>query len=208
MEKNNENDFNILVIDNTYNEFQIEEIWKELNFLTNSDILLSSDKTSSATSAEREILKSNLALFLFEFYSEPWKSPIVKYTSEQIFNQKVIQEYTRLNSLNEFFARTNSHSTLLSYYENDGKYEFHRDRSLYTSVTYLFKEPKSFSGGEITFRNNEQYKTFDIKNNMSIIFPSFYEHAVSPVSMSIDSSGFSTMGRYCITQFVYMEAGK
>lgn len=192
--------FEAVVIYDTYSEQELLEIWKELDFLTNKRVMLPPDFTGSALDEHGVATKKNKAVFLYETYAVESVSPILVYT-QKLFNQEVREKFININPVHGMFGVVNSHTTLLSYYEGADKYDFHHDECLYTSVTYLFKEPKAFSGGDISFKVGEDIETFEVKNNMSIIFPSIYDHAVSPVEMDADLGEFSGFGRYCISQF-------
>ena len=79
--------------------------------------------------------------------------------------------------------------TLVSYYEDGSYYKPHVDAAIMTCISYHWKEPKEFTGGDLHFGD---FKV-PIENNCLLIFPSCTEHEVSPVS---------GQGRYAITQFL------
>lgn len=193
--------FEAVVVYDTYSDDQLSEIFKELDFLTNKRVMRPPIDTGSALDKDGNPIKKNKAIFLYESYCNEAMSPILTHT-KKLFSEEICKVFSKINPIHEIYSKVNSHSTLLSYYENSDKYEYHRDESLYTSVTYLFREPKSFSGGEISFKLGEEVESFDIKNNMSIIFPSIYYHSVSQVVMDKNLPEFSGMGRYCISQFI------
>ena len=90
-------------------------------------------------------------------------------------------------------------STLLSYYENGDDYKKHKDASVVTILTYFFKEPKLFSGGDLIL--NDFGVTIEPENNMIVIIPGLYNHEVSQVVMEKDCCG-KNLGRYCLSQFI------
>lgn len=193
--------FEAVVVYNTYTDFELEDVWKELNFLTNERVMRPPTQTGSALDDSGNVTKKNKAVFLYETYCVEQVSPILTYTPK-LFNTDIMNSFIEINPIHEMFGKVNSHTTLLSYYEEADRYDFHHDECLYTSVTYVFKEPKKFSGGDISFRIGNDVVTFEVQNNMTIIFPSLYNHAVSPVVMEEDCGSFSGMGRYCISQFM------
>jgi hypothetical protein len=196
-------DQNILLIEDTFDEFELIEIWKELDFITNKNIMLPPELTHSALNPDKKPIKNNSAVFLFNIYSDHSISPIIRYTANKLFSKQISEEYVKINYMNNFFKSTNGHTTFVSYYEENDFYDFHKDESLYTSLTYLYREPKFFEGGDLLFKVNNSEVEIKIKNNFSVIFPSFYEHSVSPVSMLKEYGGLSGNGRYCITQFTF-----
>ena len=84
--------------------------------------------------------------------------------------------------------------------DEDGDFYLpHVDASVYTVISYFWKEPKKFTGG------NLKLKDFDIeievKNNMVIYMPSVYVHEVTPIVMEEKSLGY---GRYSMSQFLFV----
>jgi Rps23 Pro-64 3,4-dihydroxylase Tpa1-like proline 4-hydroxylase len=84
---------------------------------------------------------------------------------------------------------------MISRYGNGDYYKPHKDNSLFTALLWLNREPKEFSGGNLTFTSHNH--TIEYKNNRCIIFPSVTTHEVSEVFMDAES----TNGRFCITIF-------
>jgi Rps23 Pro-64 3,4-dihydroxylase Tpa1-like proline 4-hydroxylase len=195
--------FEAILVKNTYSEKELVDIWKELDFLTRKDVLLTPEMTASAKDSQGKFLKNNKSVFLFQIYQKQEISPIISYTSK-IFSVEVGNFYKKINPMHQMFFSINQRSLLLNYYENNDFYDYHTDKSVYTSVTYLFKEPKSFTGGDITFKINEHEYTQKIENNLSIVFPSSYLHSVSPIKMKEENEEFSGLGRYCINQFGFI----
>ena len=65
-------------------------------------------------------------------------------------------------------------------------------------VSYFYKQPKKFSGGDLLFpKYNYQYPC---NNNSIIIFPGWVEHGVSKITIN-DSDYYDGYGRYSITSF-------
>ena len=93
----------------------------------------------------------------------------------------------------------NSDSTLVSYYEDACYYKPHKDKVVVTSVSWFFKEPRKFVGGEITFTDYDL--TFRVTNDLTIIFPSNIKHEVSEISIDDEHKG-SQNGRFCMSQFL------
>jgi hypothetical protein len=87
----------------------------------------------------------------------------------------------------------------MRYYENDSDYLPHRDDSNYTAITFFYKEPKSFEGGELFFPEFDY--TFECKNNHVILFPGYVLHGVKKIQMK-NNTFCSGMGRYSMAQFL------
>lgn len=197
--------FEALYIEDTFTQDQIDFIWKELDFVTNRYAMTSWENTKEKHGEDLETEKINNVFYPIHRYKEPLLiSPITAFSRQQLCSEKVFSFYESVNPVHELYRHQNYHVTFASYYQNADKYDYHRDDCCYTTLTYLYKEPKSFSGGEITLKVGDIEETKEIKNNMSIIFPGVYLHKVSPITMSDDFSKYSTYGRYCISQFTYL----
>jgi Rps23 Pro-64 3,4-dihydroxylase Tpa1-like proline 4-hydroxylase len=94
---------------------------------------------------------------------------------------------------------------LVSYYEDSDYYLPHLDVAQFTSLLWFFKEPRCFSGGEFKFSDYEDI--IELKHNRMVLFPSWVMHEVSEVKMNdrSETDGYSTYGRYCITNFLYSD---
>ena len=107
------------------------------------------------------------------------------------------------NDINlKLFYHTNMDSTLLSYYEDKDYYKAHHDESCYTLVYYLFKEPKKFTGGDLTFTEIDQ--KVNINSNMAILFPSWIDHEVDKITMPDNVERYKSNGRFCFSTFFAM----
>lgn len=192
----------ILILNNVFSKKQYKSIMKELENIRKSNVLLTPEFTSSATYPDGSFKKNNLAIFLDDLYTQEGRkiSNIIKNLEIVFFNENIIENYCSLNPVCSTIKNVNNYSTLINYYEDGGKYEYHRDYSAFTILSFFHKSPKKFDGGDLFLRLNDQEIKIDFENNSSVIFPSIYEHMVSPVSIKKSKSeGF---GRYSISQFL------
>lgn len=195
------NKFPYTIIDNFYDDRELDLIWEELNFLCYYDKLDSPEQTGSAfdfnfETQTKEHLKNNYGFFLDDIYLKRSLSNILK-CNRKIFDNKQVFE----NHPSWFFKHfsCNHDRTLLSYYENNGIYKFHSDSAYVTCLSWFYKEPRVFSGGNLEFETGE---TIELKNNRFILFPSMIKHSVTKISMEENYSN-KKLGRFCITQFLY-----
>ena len=190
--------FPFLKIENLYNKDELKLIWQELDFLTHQIKLNPPEETGGAVNEDNVILKNNSGLFLDDAYSKRELSNILG-VSRKIFLPEILDSFSKISFGYNSIKYTNEDRTLLSYYENSSYYKPHIDSAIYTAITWFFKEPKSFIGGDFYFCDyNYEIK---IKNNMSIIFPSFVRHSVNEVSLNENcQTGY---GRYSVSQFMY-----
>ena len=197
-----------IVIDNFYNEQELGLIWQELDFLCSDCKLQSPDKNSSAIDLHTgEVLKNNKFAFLEDVYSNRKFSNILQ------VNRKLFNHFGSLvNGHPDWYFNTlecNKDVTLLSYYENGGYYKPHKDKAHATSLTWLYKEPKKFTGGDLIMSFNDHQERIELQNNRMLIIPSFIDHEVIEVKMDNKYCG-NHLGRFCITQFIHFdtEVGK
>ena len=194
--------FPYLIIEDLYSEKELAYIWQELDFLTNPSKLEPSEHIAP-TYYYNPPLKQNSSLSLDEIYSKRKISNILT-TNKKIFDKQILDEFSDLCFSYQNINETNFDVTLLSYYENGGYYNEHSDSALYTCITWFFKEPKAFSGGDFNF--NQYDIKMEIKNNMSVIFPSFVSHSFDEIKMSEDFDlQLSGYGMYSMTQFLYIK---
>jgi Rps23 Pro-64 3,4-dihydroxylase Tpa1-like proline 4-hydroxylase len=197
--------FEAIYIEDTFSSDQLTLIWKELDFITNRNAMKHWENSKEKLGEELQTEKMNNVFYPFEKYRDPMSiSPITVFSQAQLFNDNMFEFYESINPCHGLYRHQNFYTTFISYYQDSDKYDYHRDNSCYTCLTYLYKEPKSFEGGEITLKVSGVEETKEIKNNMSIIFPGVYQHRVSPITMSEEFGKYSTYGRYCISQFTYL----
>ena len=185
-----------LIIDNTYTKKEQVKIFRELDFL--SEKLLTPEQTGSAKNNKGEI-KKNAGLFLDTLYDNRSVSDILT-VNRKIFSQEVKDEVSKCHYAYNLYRRTNYDITLISYYDDLSSYFSHTDNCLITSLTWFFKTPKNFTGGEFTFTDFN--KQVELKNNRTVIFFGRFKHEVSEVK--IKDKGVPFSGRFTISQFSHI----
>jgi hypothetical protein len=191
-----------LIIENTFDNHELELIWQELDFLTYSNKFDPPSKTSSATDNLGNTLKSNGGIFLDSCYYKREISNILT-TNRKLFEKDILQEFAKLSFGYNQILHCNQDFTLLSYYEDSDYYLPHQDVSLFTILTWFYKTPKSFRGGDLIFSEYD-YQT-SIKNNITLFFPSYIQHSVTKVEMIHTYPKFSGYGRYCMSNFLHFK---
>ena len=195
--------FDILVLQDVYSDYEIQRMLLELEVIYSSNGLEDPLKSGTALYDDGTPMKKNKALFLDNVYSQEYRfiSPILSYSETKLLSKEVKSEMYKINASHGILFNASSHNTLVSYYENFDHYDFHKDSAAYTFLSYIWKEPKKFSGGDIVFDVNDQKILIEIQNNMAIIFPSSYSHAVTEVEMNEEYRN-KMYGRFCITNFI------
>ena len=188
-----------VIVDGFFSEQELSDIWKEFEFLTNDRVMVSGDKTASATDANGIPFKKNHGVFLDAFYGPNRNASHILTYNRKIWDKEFIEGIKKCNDIFKTISLTNQDSCLVSYYENSDNYPAHYDKAIYTMLVHLYKEPKCFTGGELSLHGDGDL-TYELKNNRMILFPSFYEHSVSDITMN-NNKKFSGNGRYTISQF-------
>ena len=187
-----------LLLEDVYSEDQLSTLWKEIEILTPS--LDPPSETGSAwhEDDEKTLKKQNKGLFLYNVYNRRDVSPIISITEQILFND-MAEHVDENHWITKVYKACNWNTLLLSYYQNNNYYEPHTDLSTLTCLIWLWKEPKKFSGGNLTLTNYDH--TIECKNNTGIIFFGGEEHAVNNVTLDeeyIDQN----LGRYTISTFM------
>jgi len=182
-----------LIIDDTYTKEEQIQIYSELDFFV--DKLLEPTKTGSATDKNGN-KKNNNGVFLDEVFANRKFSNILN-LNRKLFNSDVKHNLFKCHHAFELFNNTNYDTTLLSYYNNGGSYFSHKDSAVITIITWFFKQPKNFLGGNFKF--TDYGLDIELKNNRSVVFFSSYAHEVSEVTLLDKTAPFS--GRFTLSTF-------
>lgn len=188
----------IAIIEDFYDERELKLIWKELDYLNSKGKFLPPDKTGAARDTKGNIIKRNKGLFLDEYYTNRNFSNILS-VNRKIWPAAEKLEKEHLNF--RYPLSCSADATLVNYYENNDYYKRHKDVSVYTILSYFYKEPKKFSGGNLKLIDYDI--EIEVKNNMVIYIPSILWHEVTPIVMEQEflNKGY---GRYCMAQFLFI----
>ena len=191
-----------IIIDNFYTPEELKDVWLELDFLTHPSKLLTPDLSGSAfvmdDQGNKVFKKKNKALFLDALYTYRDISNILRH-NQKTWEDKFTQKCADANYLFNYLRTCNSDTTLVSYYEEGDNYAAHSDVGAITKLIWLYKEPKQFQGGELSFADFNH--TIELKNNRMLMFPACVHHAVSAIKMNEGYTPFGGNGRYVITNF-------
>ena len=198
MKINNYNEpFPYIVIDDYYERNELEYIWEELDFLSHPNKLKRATKRSGgASDNDGKLLKRNFHRYLDGVYTERELSNILT-VNRKLFedNCKLFRQHPHWFFQNVVF---DNDFTQVGYYEDNDEYGQHYDCATATSLTWLYREPKRFTGGDL-FLGHEKIK-IDCINNRTLIFPSMIRHSVNKIQMEREHQN-KRLGRYAISQF-------
>lgn len=197
----------IIVIDNFYDAIAEEKIMQELLFLNNDlDKLKHPAETGSAWDADesspdgKKYLKQNKAHSLDNIYRDRNISNILK-ENRKLFSESVTDSLIDMHPLFRHVKYANRDATLVSYYENSDYYLPHRDDATITAITWFYKNPKSFSGGNLIIENTI---SIECMTNRCVIFPSITTHSVDEIKINPSRQNLN-FGRFAISQFMSYE---
>ena len=189
-----------LIIDRTYTIEEQIQIYSELDFLV--DKLQGPEHTHSAIDCSGNI-KKNRGIFLDDFYKDLNFSNIFK-CNRKLFKNEIIDALHQCHPAYSLVNNINFDSTLLSYYDDGESYFSHTDFAIVSMVTWFFKEPKNFEGGDFKF--TDYNLEVEVKNNRTVIFFSSYNHEVSEVK--IKDKSIHASGRFTLTNLGLIDPAK
>ena len=191
-----------VVIDDWYTPEEEENVWKELDFITQPNLMSkpTDPKSHAALDSNKKPLAKHLKLFTSDLYTpEGRKYSHISLLAGKQKTEKFEDEIVKngLPDHHQSFVNCSKVNCLISYYENSDYYKSHADSFNYTTFIWLYKKPKSFTGGNLVLTNSND--TIECVNNRLLLIPSFYQHSVTEVNQSAQSKvGY---GRYCISTF-------
>lgn len=196
-------DKDALIIDNWYNEDEMKKVFTELDYYMNNglDNLIRSENDKSSAKDE----KGNSKVKSYRFYIKRDKySVLYKYNRKYAHNE-FINMLENETIFGGYMCNTHCNSMMVNYYENDKYYKSHRDVSVVTQVTWLYREPKMFDGGDLILTDMDE--KIECKNNRTIFFPGHYNHEVTEVIMKDEwereYKEKEYYGRFSIANFFY-----
>ena len=187
-----------IIIDNHYDDWQQKEIWEELDYLTHPSRMVKSNAGDGAIAPDGELLKDNYVVWVDDFFTNRNHSSILRNTAKMYENDlQILKDHGHW-----YFSARNlsAYNTQLCYYEDSNSYKPHWDVSIVTTLTWFYKKPRAFRGGDLIFPEFD-YKV-DLDYNRTLIFPSPLMHEVTPIKMKRQGE---KLGRYCISQFIICE---
>ena len=196
-----------VLIDNFYSDEELKLLWREIDFLSSENkidyvgknaIHSRREDVSSATDGEGNFLRTGYYIWMDDVYSKREYSDILSVNRKVFLNFKPMF----LDHPHWFFntATCTEDRTLLSYYSNNDQYRKHNDGAYITVLTWFYKEPKQFDGGDLIIYNDDEQTKIDLKNNRLFAFPSRLYHKVTPIVS--EQSIQPWHGRYCMSQFL------
>ena len=192
--------FPLMVVQNFYNQSELDLIWKELDFYTAPNKLFEAkeyggvvDRTNAKAILLDELYKGVKNKKNFRNISN------ILTVNRKLFKCGVLDKFSQIHECCTLATQSNHDVTKVRYYHNNEYYDPHTDSSVhFLAFSYFYKEPKKFIGGDLIFPKYD-FK-LPCENNSMVIFPGWVEHGVRKVTIK-DSDYFDGWGRYCISSF-------
>lgn len=190
-----------VIIKNVYDDNELRLIWRELEFLTEKYKLKpgAENGAQKSTSLSGINPSQTLGLNLDKVYHDRSISDILTVTSK-IADNHYVNRICEVSPLVGHLKYCNTVCTKIKYYESNNYYRGHYDGSRFTFLTYLFKQPKQFTGGDLYFDDYDY--TIELENNMTVFFVGSIIHSSKEVELNPDVQPWIGEGKYCIAQFV------
>ena len=185
-----------IIVDDMYDESELKLIWKELDFLQAADNFKDPFISGGAKTKDGKIMKNNHGISLDQHYFERNSSIILK-VNRKLWHDDILNEAKKHWALKTIY-KSNLDTSLLSYYKNGDYYDPHIDAACNTAITWFYKEPKRFDGGDLIFTDFTY--SVEVKNNRVVIFPSSVKHQVKEIAM--DDEEYPEHGRWAMSQFM------
>ena len=193
----------ILVMDNFYNNQQVKEIWYELEgfSISSQRILWESNLNDPNRTKDKDgkSLATNDRIYLDRMYSNEFRhASLILHNYRKLMSRAVLDVYKEMSPPTRNIENVNRDLSMVSYYNGGDKYDFYKDRATHTALWWTYKEPKSFTGGDLVLKDEDI--TIKCKHNRMVMFPSFYLHASTPIKMEYDNDE-ERLGKYTLSHF-------
>lgn len=184
-----------LVIDNFYSPEEEKLIWEELDFHREAFYL---DKKGVALDKDKTPVANLFRIYLDDIYRDKREHSNILKCYSKILSKENMERYKNTTQSGRTLEVTNIDWSQVSYYEDGNDYAEHFDQFMHSCLIWFFREPKKFTGGDLTF--TETQEIVPCKHNRMILFPSYLLHKVDVVKMHEKYLG-QGLGRFCLTHF-------
>lgn len=189
-------------IKNIYTEEELSLIWRELNFYTDKNKLYPATNLGGKFDQLTGLpFPKHTGIQLDAIYANNRNISDILRINRKIFDKEILNTISSLSPLLWDIKQTNTDFTTIKYYEDGDLYNSHVDNPRFTFLSYFYKEPKAFEGGDLYFEDFNY--TIPIENNMLVFFKGCIPHTSTKIKMKLHTDKkFSGYGKYTIAQFL------
>ena len=139
-----------LIVENFYDEKEVELIWEELKFYTKPNKLLTAKDYKGVVGSTNAH-----ALELDVIYTKQFQNDVVNYrnisniltVNRKLFTSGILKKYSEIHDCCSTSLKCTHDYTKVRYYHDGEYYKPHVDVMFHTlAFSYFYKEPKLFSG--------------------------------------------------------------
>jgi hypothetical protein len=181
-----------------FNEEEYREMWQELSFLCQDELLIDSKEAGGAVNKEGQLLRVNRGLPIESIYENPEESSIYRITRKKLFDKNFLEKLIEYHEAYNYLLYPTKETNLINHYMDNHKYDYHRDRCVFTAITIYHYEEKRYNGGMLMIDGVE----YDLQPRDLLIFPSYLLHAVTPIEMKPDTPKDNMSGRISVSKFI------
>lgn len=186
-----------------YTEEEKQKIWIELQYLRSNENgwNIPNYEQNAYDRESGQLFLKNAIQYGVNYKKQ--MDPATAYNSSiYVYGNKLRKWYDVLTNHAELYLQLgeiSDRSTYITYYPgNDSCYYSHRDACTFTMLSYFYKEPKNFTGGEFYVED----RNYEIHNGFTVIFPSWMRHGSTEVRL-IDEK-VEESGRYAVANFFFI----
>jgi len=182
--------------DDLFSEQELGKIYKECDTIRKQGLL---KEDTHGARRDGNLLKKNKGLFFEEHFGGNSQPPETVITiAKKIYNEEFVCNMEKLHPYFRLLRQSDGSTNLLSYYDTSDYYKPHMDDSSITVLLWLYKEPKTYTGGDFIIEHDFE---LECKRGRILFMPGWLYHEVTPVKMWADYQG-QGLGRYSISHFV------
>ena len=192
--------FPFLMIDNFYNEEELELIWEELTSMDKMGrLFIKTPGHAGVAKNEDGTPRAELKRFeLDSLYEGKREESNIFKVYGKVLSNEVIEAYRNVTPAWRTLITTNNDCTIVNYYDHGDYYLEHNDVFMHSCLTFFYTQPKKFTGGDLVF--TQSGTTVECLHNRMILFPSHYLHRVTEIEMKEEDRN-KGLGRYSFAHF-------
>jgi hypothetical protein len=180
-----DNPFFHIIIDEVFSKSVLPLIYEEISLLKND--LKSPDFTGSASNIYSDNFKKNKGIFLNQY--EKFDSLKIPFHMDNLIRKVREIKNWKNRTFHRMYTSVEWGDELLNCYIDKDYYLPHIDEGLFSMITFLYKNCKNYTGGDLFFPEyNYLHKCED---NQSIIFFSKELHGVTTFNCNQESCRYS-----------------
>lgn len=181
-----------------FTQDEYNQMWNELTMLCQDEILIDSYQAGGAIDPNtKQLLRVNRGLPL-ESVFEDLDMSVIHTITKRMFDKEVVEKLCQVSELMHYLSYPTKQTNLINHYMGNHKYDQHRDNCVITAITLFWREPKSFTGGDLMIDN----VSTNLKPRDLLWFPSFKLHSVTPVEMKQGVYIDNMSGRISLSKFI------